>query len=340
MYQMFELERERLIADFYNENLWRENIFRDRKTYFENLMHAMVTQFKGRLTGNDEKLIERRYEIESWSIEKRDQLMEHASRIKALSCQEIKGINTKKWPRAKFKEFSRVEGKCAKSDKEIDEAKIKIHKKEKIIKKLNEKLQTASHEKLIKLTELRSEYNFIFKLLKVGELKLQDEAILDHEKLRIVVLVSEKKKKILEKKLSYGKTILSAVKICAKFEKFNEIFELPGNDTSDDDCQNSIDSFMENFMKRLAKVESDCVILRNRKSQLASANEHLDKMISLYDREFQAQENISMLQLDLSPSIGKISQISHHMSQIQMPIKIRKGKLCKSCNKALSKFYY
>ena len=106
---MYDSSRDKLICDFYNESVFREKILHDRKTFYENVMHGTNDVTKLKINVIEEKLIERKVEIESASIERRDDEVENARKIQAIACVEMKKIvnffNDKLWPKERMDEF-------------------------------------------------------------------------------------------------------------------------------------------------------------------------------------------------------------------------------------------
>lgn len=106
---MYDGSRDKLVCDFYNESVLREKILYERKTFYENVMHATNDDTKMKIHIIEEKLIERKVEIESASIERRDDYVENAMKNQSICCREMKKIvhffNHKLWPHERMEEF-------------------------------------------------------------------------------------------------------------------------------------------------------------------------------------------------------------------------------------------
>ena len=120
---MYDNSREKLICDFYNESVFREEILHDRKTFYENVTHATNDVTKKRIHVIEEKLIERKVEIKSASIERRDDFVEYAMKNQLIACGEMKKIvnffNDKLWPREKMEEFQSKLQKTKETDEDF-----------------------------------------------------------------------------------------------------------------------------------------------------------------------------------------------------------------------------
>lgn len=120
---MYDSARDKLIFDFYNENVFREEILYNRKTFYENVMHATNDVTKKEIYEIEEKLINRRVEIESASIEKRDDFVENARKTQLIACGEMKKIvnffNHKLWPKERMEEYQSKLQKTNETDKDF-----------------------------------------------------------------------------------------------------------------------------------------------------------------------------------------------------------------------------
>lgn len=122
-HEMYDSSRDKIICDFYNESVFREKILHDRKTFYENVMHATNNVTKHKIHDINEKLIERQVEIESASIERRDDFVENAMKNQAIACVEMKNIvkffNNKLWPKERMDEFQSKLQKTNETDEEF-----------------------------------------------------------------------------------------------------------------------------------------------------------------------------------------------------------------------------
>lgn len=372
---MYEVERERLVRDFYDEACYRDGVHHNRKTYYGNLAHATVSLLKYRLQSNEENFIERKVEVEAASFVQRDDYADKAMKRETFACYEIRSLvnlfNNTLWPRERFDQYQKTLSKSLEADKQIDEMGAKMKESLKLIAKLEEKLQELSHEQLVKVAKLKSEQQFMSKLMHQAKEICDNEVKSDTGRLTQLVAVCETTKKSIKRQLEKGKALETAVKICAKYEKPSDkiercessgrsfrssnessngtiLDESSGDDikSSDNEFKKFNDDFKsfndlissstpdEEFFKKLSKVEAECLLMRSYKSEMIAKNEALKAMIKEKTHECQVEQNLMMLRLDTTPSIGKIGQISHHIPQIKTPIDLQKRfKLCKYCRK-------
>lgn len=120
---MYDNSRDKLISDFYDESVFREEIHYERKTFYENVMYATNDVTKMKIHIVEEKHIEIKVEIESASIERRDEYVENAMKNQSICCGEMKKIvhffNHKLWPRERMEEFQSKLQKTNEADEDF-----------------------------------------------------------------------------------------------------------------------------------------------------------------------------------------------------------------------------
>ncbi|CAO1372113.1 unnamed protein product [Diamesa serratosioi] len=316
-HEMYDSSRNKLICDFYNENVFREEIFYERKTFYENVMHATNEETKMKIHDFEENLINRKVEIESASIEKRDDFVENAMKNQLIACGEIKKIvnffNYKLWPKERMEEFQNKLQKTSQTDEDFRIIQSKAVKYENIIVKLKAKLNTITYHQLSVITNFKSEFNFMSKLHHRIEVKTKKEELMDKESIGILVTIADKVKKNLQVSFERGKLIQAASKVCKKYERMND--QIINDEIIND--EDHIEDLMDNFRKKTANVEQQVIELRNLKQHLTERNTIMQKNLKEFDHNQKVQRNIWMLQISNAPLIGSASQISHHIPQIK-----------------------
>jgi hypothetical protein len=320
MRRLYEHERDRLVASFYEASVNQERIQHERKTYYENFAHASVSLMKSRLNAVDEKLTERKVEIESWSVERRDLLADDKTRLELIACREIKSIlklfTQKLWPEERLEEY----GKILEKEDRVNEECVKIAKNiqinNKVIKKLCGEIDVIERKKLMRLAELKSEQKFMHKILNITEAKLKEDEKVDKEKMRKLVIISDASKQEIFKILEQARRIESKMKICNKYEKLNDLFRYKSSEEL-----SCVDDIASDFFAKLSHVESDCMYLRNCKSQLIADQQNLRQLIEEKKHRSGLEYNFRLLKLNHSSSFENSNQISHHMPQIKDKMK-------------------
>lgn len=183
--------------------------------------------------------------------------------------------------------------------------------------KLETKLNNMIYNQLSGIANFKSEFNFLTKLHNTAEVKTKKEELMDKDIIGALVTIADKVKKNLQVTIERGKLIQAASKICKKYERISD--EL----INDGDNNDLIDDLMSNFHMKVAKVEQHNIGLRKLKQHLTTQNEILQKNLKDFDHNQKVQRNIWMLQISNAPLVGSLSQISHQIPQIQIPIKAR-----------------
>lgn len=325
---MYESDRKELIAYFYEEGLARQALLQQRKLGYENFAHALVSLTKSRIQNSLELFIERNVETEAASIVRRGEFPTQAKKRVSIACWEIRNLvnlfNNQMWPKNRVDEYQNTLKKSVEVDKVIEDLDHKIDSFVKVAAKQDELLQNVDREHMIKTAELKSEQQFMTKMMKQVEEKIRSDKSNDQEKLVQLVVVYEKIKNGLKKNLHKGKALESAMKICIKFEKLSEKL------ASSVDYGNL--SPVDAFHKKLSRVEAQCVMLRDYKTKTIALNANLKNELKEKTIEFQVNQNLQMLRLGSTQSVGEICQISHQISQIKTPLTWSKRyKLCKAC---------
>lgn len=322
MRRMYEDERDRLVESFYDASVNQERILHERRIYYENLANASVSLMKSRLNSINENLINRKVEIESWSVEHRDRFMDEKIRLEENACLEIKSIlklfTQKLWPKERLEEYQKMMGKENRVNDEIEKICKNIKNNNKLIKKICEEIDIFERKILKKRVELKSEQKFMHKILKMIEMKLKEEEKIDKEKMRNLVIIGDSSKQKVFKFLEQARRIESKIKICGKYEKLSDIFRYK---SSEDELSCVDDDITSQFFLKLSQVESDCVHLRNCKNQLIADQQNMRQLIDQYEHQCGLEFNYRLLKLNNSPSIGSINQVSHHMPQIKDKMK-------------------
>jgi hypothetical protein len=366
---MYETEREKLISEFYKEAYDRDALLDSRKQNFANFIHAATTQTKSRMLQTEENLINGRVDIKADSFIKREEQTNKSERREAVACWEIRNIinvfNRELWPKDRMKDYQQTLEKDVKADKFIKDLEKKEEKAETEIEDLTEELKTLTNEQLSKETNLKSELQFMTKLLRTGEQKSKIEESSDFEKIKHLVKVCDKTKKLLKEKVEKIKKIETTMKLCGKFEKLRDELEVFDDFGSSEKLMNELESsenfdiescdgkivnfessddfesfqsfykskitedtsenFTKNFFKKLSKVEADCVMLRQYKEQQLKQRDELMSEIKETKHQLAVQRNLRMLRLSTTPSVGEICQISHQIPQIKTPVKMQKN---------------
>lgn len=328
---MYEDARDRLVADFYEASVNQEKFQYFRRRYYENFMHASVSLLKHRLSQFSERHIKRSVEINAWSVEHRDQLMEQKIIRERIYCHEIEEILKffikKLWPKSRLEDYDKTRRREVKVYKEIDKIKEKISESCKIIESLKMKVDEAQYKKLSCTTELKSEYSYLQKLLNLYEKKLLDEEKRDRAKMKHLVVVAENAKQKIFQVLEQGCRIKCAVKICKKYEKLDDDTKSFTSFQSSHNIfhsNNLLEEAINQFLKKFTKIEADNENLKTLKNQLISDSSNTRKLIDQYKHEKALEKNYQLLKLNLSPNIGSAHLIAHESYQIKDQIRRRK----------------
>lgn len=338
---MYEDERDRLVVDFYDSSVIHERAHHERKTYYENYAHANVSFLKLRQKLFNEALTSRRVEIESWSVEHCDWLMDEKVRREKKACQEIKKIlklfTRKLWPKNRLEDYEKTKNREEQVNRECEKIRESITKSNEIIKALKVKADAAVYVKLLKIAELKSEYFYMQKLFSIFENKLIDEDKADKKRLQKLVVIAEHSKQKVLKLLEHVSRIHSASKICCKHEKLEDIFRYQS-------FESSYESFHHNditglFYFKLTQVEADCEVLRNYKNKLICENQNARRLIEHHEHQQALAHNYRLLNLDFSPNVGCIhNQVGHEAPQVKD--ELMKRKLLKQHMEFFEKHYH
>jgi hypothetical protein len=327
MKHMYEEQRDRLVADFYESNVVQERIFHERKCHYENLTHANSSLIKQRLNVWNEKLTNSQIQIESWSFIERENLSNEKVKRENLACREIKNIlklfTRKLWPKDRLEEYQRVFRKEFQVNDEYRKVCENVEKNLDTTKELKTRLNDVEYKKLLRASELKSEQLYLLKLLKLVQYKLKDDEQKDNEKIFKLVTVAGNAKKKIFTFTEKVKRIESILKVCSKYEKITDYQRMQSFDEiTIHKAQNEVlQSF---FYDKLAQVESDCLMLRSCKNELNKDNQQLRQLIAQYEHQNGLEQNYRLLNLNLNPSIGSVHQIAHEIPQVKNEIKMRK----------------
>lgn len=155
------------------------------------------------------------------------------------------------------------------------------------------------------------------KLHQTAEVKTKKEESMDKDSIGALVTIADKVKKNLKVTIERGKLIQAASKVCKKYERISDEI------INDDEHNELFDDLMSYFHMKVAKVEQNNIGLRKLKQHLTTQNEILQKNLKVFDHNQKVERNIWMLQISNAPLVGSLSQISHHIPQIQNTIKAR-----------------
>lgn len=289
----------------------------------------MTSLTQCRLQGSGDGFIERKVEVESASAVQLEDDMTLSMKQQAIACKEIRKLvkcfNQELWPKDRLKQYQQSLKKTEDSDKDIEDVNKKIDESLQTIAGLEEQLESSSRQQLRKTAELKSELQFLNNVMHHIKEKMNVEETRDFERLKILASLGNEAKKKINIKLAKCKAIEVAGNICAKYEKLSDKIE-----SSDDDPTEVV----EMFFKKVGKVEADCVMLRNYKTEMMKQNEKMKASIKGASHQCAVQMNLKMLRLDPTPSVGQIVQVSHQLTQIKAPIDLRKRfTLCKDCQR-------
>lgn len=327
MKTMYEYERDQLVADFYESNITKERIFYERKYYYENLAHVNSSLINDRLNMWNEKLINRQIDIESLSFIKREKNSQEKIERENLACDEIKSIlklfNQSLWPKQRLDDYQKVFVKEIQVNDEYEKVSKNVEKNLEIVKNLNSSLREFEYKKLARETELKSEIQFLSKLLKLSDNKLKEEEKNDKKKIINLVMIIQKTKMRISKLSDKIKKIDSLLKLASKHEKLTDFtrFQESFEEISTEKAQHEVlKSF---FYKKLAQIQTDCMTLKIFKAQLIKENDNISDLISQAEHQRGLEYNYQLLKLNLKPSVGSIHQIAHEIPQVKYEIKMQ-----------------
>lgn len=322
--ELYDAERGHLIADFYNEAYNRDELLNSRKTFYENYIHAATSLSKSRIKDTSEKLVERRVEIESDSFVKRENHTRLSQRREAVACFEIRNLvkyfNKQLWPTNRMAEYKKTLAKQLRSDKLLEIIERKTEKAETEIEKLNDELQALTRKQLLKEVNLKSEMQFMTKLMREGEVKSKIEEASDFEKIKHLVSVCGEAKKLLKVKVEKGKKIESTLRVCAKLEKISDDFKkLERYDSLWEDVRKyeSFESLNDGFDEDESLIKLSRILLRQSLSseKLEKAPEDEESSTKLekvtekeesfekLDGAFEKHDESSQTELTKSPQV-------------------------------------
>lgn len=330
--QLYENEREHLISDFFKEENFRDSVHHHRSDYYGNFVNAAVSLTKCRLLEAKEKFIDRKFEIEAASVVDRENAAERAKKRQVIACAEIRSLvnffNKTLWPKERLEKYQASMKKTIKNETMIEHLEEKNKSSLRTIEKLKNAIKSVELKKLSRTAELKSEYQFLNKLMLQHKEEIANGDLWDKKLIEHLVSVCEETKKYLKKKLEKMELIKTTMRICLKLEKLC--------DRNFESSEDFVDP--EEFLfKKLSQVEAECVLLRNFKKKYLFENEILKSRIEQESHELGVQQNLAMLRLDTSQSVGTIVQVSHQIHQIKSSISLRnRFKLCKDCKNHLA----
>lgn len=331
--EMYEKERERLISDFFKEATFRDSIHHQRKVGYENYANAVVSMSKCRVNKVNEKLHDRKVDIESSSVIERENSTKKAMMREAITCAEIRNLvinfNKLLWPKKRLDLYSETVQRSAIELSEIETMQETIDNYLKSIAQLNKDINAFNLQKLLGTAQLKTEHSFMNRLVIALKEKIQKEDMRDNDRLYYLVSVCKEAKKNLNSQLEKLKLIQMTMKICLSLEKLS--------DRSFESSDEAFDGPVNILLRKLSRVEAECVLLRNFKKNTLLSNENFKARIEQESHDLGVRRNIAMLRLDTSPSVGTIAQISNQIHQIKSSVSLHKRfKLCKACKKHLA----
>ena len=316
---------------FYKEAFNRDKLHHTLKTGYENFEHAAVSLTKCRIFQAKEVFLEREVELKSASIVEREKYLNLNTTRESIACSEIRNLvnlfNNQLWPKGRFAEYQNTLKKSQQADKTIKNLEELIDGDTRIIYRLDETLRNLSREHIMTVVELKSEHCFMIKLVQQIEIRFKNDCFRDQTKTVQLAKTGHMMKICLKKTLEQGKRIEKFIKMSSKLEKLGDKFENLNTSTT----------AMDIFSQKSSRVEAQCLILRSYKADLIAQNVRLKAEVRETSHKFEVNQNLAMLRLDLSSTIGQICQVSHQITQIKTNINLQKRyNLCKSCKKNFS----
>lgn len=311
---MYEGTRENLMRDFSTENSSRCAVLQRDKTNFENLAHAFTSLAKAEIFSQRELCITRKYEIEADSLIQREIHTHEALKRQTSACDEIKAfiklINEKLKLSGCLTEYQKMLKSSNESEILIREANNKIHSFVEITKHLDAEIRKLANDRKIRNEELEAEKSLSTKILANHVNRIKSERAADFEKINILVDFCERQKLILKRATSRATNFVKLSKMCCQYER-----------PCDKYCRTSFEADPTNitsaFLMKVSSVEEECLELKFLKRNLKQQNSQLQVQLKLKESHHRLAKNLKLLNLDCSPSMGQIIQISHEIPQLR-----------------------
>lgn len=310
---LYEEEREKLIRDFFKKKSLRDSILKSQKTFYENLAHATVSLVKNDEDTLSNEFTSHKVEIESESFIERETITVKASERSHNQCNAAKSFITQAIVKMKkncLLEYVEALKSAEKAESCISEAYKEIASLQSFVVRLNEAISRLLRNHEFKTCELGAEKLFLDKLCRRLQERVRVEARQDFEKMKFLAKVCEKRKISLKKSESRATNVLKLSKMCSKYERPTYQLDLELNNDVPE-------ATTDIFLRKIAIVEQECQELKALAKAYREESLNLHEKIKLKTQDQQFAENLVLLNIQSSPSVGKISQISHQIPQLQ-----------------------
>lgn len=263
MHRLYETNRERLIADFFDESMNRETTLHHNKIYYENNAHVVSSLTQSRLKNRKENGLNRCADIAAWSFEVKENFAAKKSKFDEKICEEIFKIFNNFvafWPKSRLSNYDKTQTFDNAINLEIFDNVEKIRKSTDELMSLQMKYEEETWDSSWEIFCRKSKIESLNQTLDYLKHKLKTEAFIDSSKIRNLVVIAEKKKKSLKSLLTLGIRLQKMTEICGKYEKFVDFVKnLDDHFDRLKDCEEVFDKdHVINLKTRCVKVNIHC----------------------------------------------------------------------------------
>lgn len=312
--QSFEVEKEKLVEDFFKENLRREGIKKNDQQYFENYAHASISLTKNKIAECQSKFEEDKIDIYAENVIANEELSEKLSRRRQMAYLSAKKMSDFfKYDLdidEKFENYDKVLKKHEIEEKTIANQKIGIDESKVKIRNLNDKIRDMEYFSLLKLVELKSERNYLQKLFQQFDKGLQSDAADDQKKIEFLVSCGAKVKKKFDEKYEKLLKIIGLMNVVEKHKKITD-FPIDNNERSDKISQYDF------LVDKIVAVKAQNIVLKNERKFLIENIHKMKSEMKTKEHDMKVQQNIAILQLNHTHNFSATVQHSNLIPQIR-----------------------
>lgn len=328
--QMYEIEKENLVTDFFKENLCRESTKENRKKYFENFANAIATLTKHRVKELKSKFDDDKIEIHAESVIKSENLQLKYNHRMKMACVGVKKlINFFKYEKSLdecLENYHKILSKHEKEEMVIRDQKIALDELNREIRDLNGNLVNVEYFHLTKVNEMKSEKNFLQKIFHELNDQMKIDTQKDQKKIEFLVSSSQKIFQTFNEKYQKQKKILSLLNLVEKHEKISDLEINTENDGNPGNCQNEI------LIRKIANVQAENILLKDEMKYLTKKNKEIGEKIIQLNIQEKIHGNCEFLGFDQNLSIsGEIIPIQHVNLMPQIVNMIKKQHHHRNC---------
>lgn len=307
---MYEIERENLVKDFFDENSLRESMHDEKKLYYENYAHATVTLTKRRLNEMKVNFEEDKIDIHAENVIQSENLQLKYNQRMKMACIETKRLIDFFTYRMslddKFEEYEKTLAKHEAVETAIKDQKVALEVAKVKIRSLEDELKNHEFFRLSNGNRVKSEKNFLQKLFHELNEQMKSELAKDQKRIELLVALSNKVQKKFDNKHEKLEKIQNLVNLVRKHERICDFVDLYDDDVGTDD-------FLEDkLMKKVGRVQATNLMLENEKKYLTEKNMEIAKKIIDVNVLKKVEGNSDFIQnLSTCPAVSSTASIQH-----------------------------